>query len=204
MKNIILVLFFISIGVNPIYSCDDIEVHKKVIENILEYEGDKILKTKYEYSKYGIRNSLLKRYNKKYKLDYTIKTLNKEKATNIALNLMEEYKITKVKRCDVKLVIYDLFYNAGPKAGAVVSQRTLNRYYKDQMSIAEDGIMGAETIRFLNNIVDLKSFVIIFTEERLKYYSNLKNWEKYKNGWKKRINSFFEIKELKCGSNYKN
>ena len=203
MKNIILVLFFIFIGVNPIYSCDDVEVHKKVIESVLEHEGDKILKTKYEYSKYGIRNSLLKRYNKKYKLDYTIKTLNKEKAINIALDLMEEYKITKINRCDVKLVIYDLFYNAGPKAGAMISQRALNRY-NNQMKIAEDGIMGGETIRSLNKIVDLKSFVIIFTEERLKYYSNLKNWEKYKNGWKKRINSFFEIKELECNLDYKN
>ena len=42
---------------------------------------------------------------------------------------------------------------------------------------------------------------LIFNEERLKYYSSLKNWEKYKNGWTKRINSFSEIKKLECNIN---
>ncbi|MGL5202133.1 MAG: glycosyl hydrolase 108 family protein [Cetobacterium sp.] len=199
MKNLIIGIFMIFITTNPIYSCDDIEVHKKVINYILDHEGDKVLKTKSEYSKYGIRNSLLKRYNKKNNLNYTIKTLNKEKATEIALDLMNEYKINEIERCDIKLIVYDLFYNAGPKAGALVSQRALNRYHNGrEIDLMVDGKMGNETLRYLNKIDDLKFFILIFTDERLKYYSNLKNWEKYKNGWKKRIYSFFEIKELKC------
>ncbi|MEG0234706.1 MAG: hypothetical protein RR523_00905 [Cetobacterium sp.] len=202
MKNLIIGIFLVFIATNPIYSCDDIEIHKKVINYVLDHEGDKILKTKYEYSKYGIRNSLLRRYNKKNKLNYTIKTLNKEKATEIALDLMNEYKINKIERCDVKLIVYDLFYNAGPNAGTLVSQRALNRYHnRDKIDILEDGRMGEETLKHLNKIEDLKSFILIFTEERLKYYSSLKNWEKYKNGWKKRINSFFELKELECKTN---
>ncbi|MGL5023970.1 MAG: hypothetical protein ACRC5S_11760 [Cetobacterium sp.] len=202
MKNLIIGIFLVFIATNPIYSCDDIEIHKKVINYVLDHEGDKILKTKYEYSKYGIRNSLLRRYNKKNKLNYTIKTLNKEKATEIALDLMNEYKINKIERCDVKLIVYDLFYNAGPNAGTLVSQRALNRYHnRDKIDILEDGRMGEETLKHLNKIEDLKSFILIFTEERLEYYSSLKNWEKYKNGWKKRINSFFELKELECKTN---
>lgn len=202
MKNLIIGIFLVFIATNPIYSCDDIEIHKKVINYVLDHEGDKILKTKYEYSKYGIRNSLLKRYNKKNELNYTIKTLNKEKAIEIALDLMNEYKINKIERCDVKLIVYDLFYNAGPKVGTLVSQRALNRYHNgDKRVILEDGRMGEETLKHLNKIEDLKSFILIFTEERLEYYSSLKNWEKYKNGWKKRINSFFELKELECKTN---
>lgn len=202
MRNIVIGIFFIFVLTNRIYSCDDKEVHKKVINYVLEHEGKKILKTKQEYSRYGIRNSLLNRYNKKNNLNYTIKTLNKEKATEIALDLMNEYKITEIKRCDVKLIVYDLFYNAGPKAGTLISQRALNRYHNDDIiDIIEDGRMGEETLKYLNKIDDLKSFILIFTEERLKYYSSLKNWEKYKNGWKKRINSFFEIKELECKTN---
>lgn len=196
MKNYILA-FFIFIGFNLTYSCDNIEVHKKIVEYVLEHEGDKILKTKYEYSKYGIRNSLLKNYNKKYKLNYTIKTLTKEKASEVSLDLMKEYKIMKIEKCNIKLIIYDLFYNAGPKAGTIISQKSINRYFYN-MKIKEDGIMGQETIESLNKIDDLETFIAIFTEERLKYYSSLKNWEKYKNGWMKRINSFFEKKELGC------
>lgn len=201
MKKLIIKFLFIFIVTNPIYACDDIEVHKKVINYILDHEGDRTLKTKYEYSKYGIRNSLLKRYNKKNNLNYTIKTLNKEKATEVALDLMKEYQIDKIERCDIKLVVYDLFYNAGPKAGALVSQRALNKYYnRDSVGILEDGRMGDQTLKYLNEIDDLKAFILILTKERLKYYSSLKNWKKYKNGWKKRINSFFEIKELECKS----
>lgn len=175
-------LFFMFTVVGIIYPCDDMEVHKKIIEYTLKYEGEKILKTKDEYSKYGIRNSLLKNYNKKHKLNYNIKTLDKEKANEIALDLMKEYRILAIKRCDVKLVVYNLFCNAGPRIGALVSQRTLNRYFNNHIKLNEDGIMGKETIMYLNEIVDLKLFIRIFIDERLKYYSNLKNWEKYKNG----------------------
>ena len=194
-------LFFLFTGVQLTYPCDNKEVHIKVIEYVLEHEGEKILKTKYEYSKYGIRNSLLKKYNKKYKLNYNLKTLNKENANEIALDLMKEYKILGIEKCDVKLLVYDVFYNAGPKAGTKVSQRALNRYFNNQIGLIEDGIMGEETIKYLNKIMDLKLFIKIFIDERLKYYSSLKNWKKYKNGWKKRINSFFEIKELECKTN---
>lgn len=197
----LLSLFFLFIGVQLTYPCDNKEVHTNVIEYVLEYEGEKILKTKYEYSKYGIRNSLLKEYNKKYKLNYNLKTLNKENANQIALDLMKEYKILRIDKCDIKLLVYDVFYNAGPKVGTKVSQRALNRYFNNQIGLIEDGIMGEETIKYLNKIVDLKLFIKIFIDERLKYYSSLKNWKKYKNGWKKRIYSFFEIKKLECKTN---
>ncbi|WP_407538006.1 hypothetical protein [Cetobacterium somerae] len=194
-------ILFLFTGFHITYPCDDIEVHKKVIEYIFEHEGEKVLKTKSEYSKFGIRNSLLKNYNKKYKLNYTIRTLNKEKANEVALDLMKEYKIIGVKECNLKLVVYDLFYNAGPKVGTLISQRTLNKYFNNQIELEEDGIMGEKTIEYLNKVIDLKVFTKIFIEERLKYYSKLKNWEKYKNGWTKRINSFSEIKELECKVN---
>lgn len=200
MKDIIIIIcYFLTLQNILLYSCDNIDIHKKIVDNILKHEGQEVLKTKYEYSKYGIKSSVLDEYNEKYKLNYAINDLNKSQANEIALKLMKEYKITRINRCDLKLVIYDVFYNAGPKAGAIISQRTLNKYYKkDQFPIDEDGILGSETIRTLNQVTDLKKFIKIFTEERLRYYLDLKNWETNKKGWLKRINSFFELKDLDC------
>lgn len=196
--RIIISIFLIFFKYILIYSCDDLNIHKKIVKTILSHEGEQILKTKFEYSKYGIKDSILKEYNAKHKTKYSMKNLNKNEAINIALSLMNKYKITKIESCNLKLIIFDSFYNAGPKAGALISQRALNRYHKNQIKLSEDGVFGNETIKSLNNINDLKYFIKIFTEERLKYYSTLKNWNTYKKGWKKRINSYYEIQNFEC------
>lgn len=200
MKGIIFIIFLFVVKIKYLYSCEDIEVHKKIIEHVLEHEGDKVLKTKYEYSKYGVRNTLLKNYNKKYNYNYNIRSLKKDTAREIALDLMREYQVDKIESCDLKLVVYDLFYNAGPRAGTVVSQRAVNRYYNEGQLLDVDGRMGNLTIGMLNSVENLEGFIKVFIEERLNYYSDFKNWETYKNGWTKRINSFFEIKDLDCKS----
>ena len=196
---IVIFNYFLIFQNTLLYSCDNIEIHKKIVDNILKHEGQEVLKTKYEYSKYGVKSSVLKEYNKKYKLNYKIDNLSKSEASEIDLELMKEHKIMGIERYDLKLVVYDVFYNMGPRAGATTSQRTLNKYPKeDQFPIVEDGIFGSETIRTLNQVVDLRKFIKIFTEERLNYYFDLKNWEPNKKGWLKRINSFFELKDLEC------
>ncbi len=67
--------------------------------------------------------------------------------------------ILEVEKCNIKLIVYDLFYNAGPKAGAKVFQRALNRYFNNQIGLIEDGIIGEETIKYLNKISDLELFI---------------------------------------------
>lgn len=193
-----ILLIFLKYGL--VYSCNNLDIHKKIVKIILSHEGEKILKTKFEYSKYGIRNSILKEYNIKHKTNYNIKSLNKNQAMNIALYLMKKYNITKIELCNLKLIIYDSFYNAGPKAGALITQRTLNKYHKNKMKLIEDGIFGSETIKSLNNVNDLEYFFKIFTQERLKYYSSLKNWNTYKKGWIKRINSYRKVQNFDCSN----
>lgn len=199
MKKFITCLFFLLLLGTSIYTCDDPKIHSQIIDSILNLEGDKIFKTKTEYSRYGIRKSLLKHYNTKYNLNYSLKTLNRKKAHNIASILMTEYKIDRIDNCNLKLLIYDLFYNAGPKTGSLILQKSLNKYYENQC-VDEDGILGNQTLNYINQVKNLKNFKDVFIEERLNYYSKLKNWNIYKNGWTKRIKSFSEIHDLDCKS----
>lgn len=101
----LLILLFIFFNINFSYSCDNIEIHKKIIDNILKHEDDKILKTKHEYLKYGIKEYLLK----KYKKNYSLEQLSKNDVQNIALDLMKEYRINTIKQCNLKFLIYDFF-----------------------------------------------------------------------------------------------
>lgn len=59
-----------------------------------------------------------------------------------------------------------------------MSQSTLN---KSNFSIVEDERLGSETIRSLNQVVDLRKFIKIFVEERLNYYLDLKNLKENRN-----------------------
>ena len=106
---------------------------------------------------------------------------------------MKEYRIIGIERCDLKLVV--MMY--GPRAESIISQRTLNKYHKkESFPIVEDGIFRWETIRTLNQVVDLRKSIKIFIEESLNNYSDLKNWESNRKEWSKRMNSFFELKDL--------
>lgn len=190
-------IFLIFFNFKITFSCENLNIHRKIMEHILLHEGDKILKNKFEYSKFGIKNSTLKKYNKKYNTNYTIKSLNKNEAIDVGISLMNEYKINQIESCNLKLIIFDLFYNAGPTAGGLITQISLNKYNKKNI-IKEDGIMGSKTIKNLNNVKNTNAFIYIFLKERLKYYSNLKNWNLYKNGWIKRIDYFYDVQNLNC------
>lgn len=87
---IVIFNYFLIFQNTLLYSCDNIEIHKKIVDNILKHEGQEVLKTKYEYSKYGVKSSVLKEYNKKYKLNYKIDNLSKSEASEIDLELMKE------------------------------------------------------------------------------------------------------------------
>lgn len=190
-------IFLIFLNSKITFSCDNLNIHRELMEHILLHEGDKILKNKFEYSKFGIKDSILKKYNKQYNTDYSIRNLNKNEAIDIGISLMNEYKINQIKSCNLKLIIFDLFYNAGPSAGGLITQMSLNKYNKKDI-LKEDGIMGSKTIKNLNNVKNIDAFIYIFLKERLKYYSNLKNWNLYKNGWIKRIDYFYDVPNLNC------
>ncbi|MGL5367421.1 MAG: putative peptidoglycan-binding domain-containing protein [Cetobacterium somerae] len=179
----LLIIFLLNFMV--VFSKNDIE--SKIILVVLAQEGNSILKSERELSKYGIRENTLNEYNKKYNTNYQIETLTKNQAIEISAELVKKYRINEIKDNYFKLIIFDTIFNTGYFSGSSILQKSLNRYYGKTVKI--DGIMGSKTINLLNKVKDSERFIQIFLNERLTYYKNLKEWKIYKNGWIIRIDN---------------
>ena len=53
---IVIFCYFLTFQKILLYFYDNIEIHKKIIDNILKHEGREVLKIQYEYSKYGVKS----------------------------------------------------------------------------------------------------------------------------------------------------
>ncbi|MGL6098878.1 MAG: hypothetical protein ACRC0G_04550, partial [Fusobacteriaceae bacterium] len=154
------------------------------------------VKTEKEISKYGIRNFLLIEYNKKFEKNYEIKSLTEDQAREIASHLLEKYRLNEIKHSYSQMMIFDVFFNGGYRAGAVVTQRALKKYRPSE-EIVEDGVLGSKTIAIINSVQDHQKFIDLMTEERIAYYKSLNSWDKYGKGWEKRINTYkVKLKEM--------
>lgn len=192
-KFVILITLLYS---TTIFGYDDTRVREIIISEVLSHEGDKLVRTQKELSKYGIRNFLLLDYNKKFQKDYEIKTFTEEQAREIAEHLLIDYRLDEIKHSYSQMMIFDIFFNGGYNAGAVVTQRALKRY-KPSEEIVVDGILGSKTIKVINSVEDHEKFIDLITEERIAYYKSLNSWEIYGKGWEKRINAYkVKLKEM--------
>ncbi|MGL4652813.1 MAG: hypothetical protein ACRDB6_08860 [Cetobacterium sp.] len=185
-KFVILITLLYS---TTILGYDDTRIREIIISEVLSHEGDKLVRTQKELSKYGIRNFLLLDYNKKFEKNYEIKTLTEEQAREIAEHLLVDYRLDEIKHSYSQMMIFDIFFNGGYNAGAVVTQRALKRYRPSE-GIVVDGVLGSKTIAVINSVQDHEKFIDLITEERIAYYKSLNSWEQYGKGWEKRINAY--------------
>ncbi|MGL4511169.1 hypothetical protein, partial [Cetobacterium sp.] len=79
------------------FGYEDTKIREIIISEVLSHEGDKLVKTQKELSKYGIRNFLLIEYNKKFNKNYEIKSLTEDQAREIAEHLLTEYRLNEIK-----------------------------------------------------------------------------------------------------------
>ena len=192
-KFVILITLLYS---TVVFGYEDTKVRELIISEVLSHEGDKLVKTQKELSKYGIRNFLLIEYNKKFDKNYEIKSLTESQAREIAEHLLTEYRLNEIKHSYSQMMIFDIFFNGGYNAGAVITQRALKKY-KPSENIEIDGILGSKTIAIINSVQDHEKFIDLITEERINYYKSLTGWELYGKGWEKRILSYrTKLKEM--------
>ncbi|MDX8336056.1 lysozyme family protein [Candidatus Cetobacterium colombiensis] len=179
-----------------IFGVEESKVREIIISEVLSHEGDKLVKTQKEFSKYGIRNFILLEYNKKFNKNYEIKSLTETQAREIAEHLLVKYRLNEIKHSYSQMMIFDIFFNGGYNAGAVVTQRALKRY-KPSENIEVDGVLGSKTIAVINSVQDHEKFIDLMTEERINYYKSLNSWSLYGKGWKKRILTYrTKLKEM--------
>ena len=180
---------------------DEKAVNILIAKRILDFEGEKLVNNSTEYSKYGITIQTLRWYNAKYKTHYRLEKLKKEEAIDIMINLMNYYKIDKIKDPRIRIVIFDTLYNAGPARAFKIAQKTFNFYndlYGNGKRIKVDGIMGSITLEKLNSIQKVDLFIQLYTFEKLENYKNFREWDKYKKVWCERMMAIsqFRIDEI--------
>lgn len=178
------------------FGAEESKVREMIISEVLSHEGEKLVKTQKEVSKYGIRNFLLLEYNKKFDKDYEIKSLTEDQAREIANHLLKTYRLNEIENSYSQLMIFDIFFNGGYTAGAVITQRALKKYFSNQ-DFEVDGVLGSRSIALINKVKNHDSFIDLVSEERISYYKSLKTWDIYGAGWEKRINSYrVKLKEF--------
>ncbi|WP_297406645.1 hypothetical protein [uncultured Cetobacterium sp.] len=193
LKKYIIIVFIIF--TNTSIACNSEIYLNNIINIVLSHEGNHLMRNKKEYSKYGIRNFILIEYNKIKFTNYKIETLTKNQAIEISLYLLKKYRVDEINNCNLKLALFDTFFNTGYGTGSNLIQKSINRYFNSN-KISIDGVMGSNTIDLLNSIGEDPYFYKVFFQERLNYYMSLKSWNTYGNGWKKRILSYSTVEKL--------
>lgn len=180
-KRFVLLLFLI------ISTFTQLKADEKIIKRVLSHEGTRIIKNKTEYSKYGITKSYLKIYNKTHKSNYKVEKITYLDAQNILKQIYKENRLNEINSEKIKAQSLDIIFNTGPK-GIFIIQETINEIALEKIKV--DGIIGTETIKAINLINNKERLNEKILNNRIDFYKKLNNWDTYKKGWLKRIESY--------------
>ena len=150
---------------------------------LIKFEGgnkiDKSIKS--AYSKFGITKGTLNRYDKSLNLY----DLTESQARDIVYKLYwEKYNLDMFMDKRNAMLVLDFIYNSNSDNAVKVIQKSLNNNISKKLSIndiAEINYMG------------YKTFYKIYSKSRLNYMKSLKNWSKFGNGWKNRVDKLGEL-----------
>ncbi len=110
--------------------------------------------------------------------DLDIRNLTLEKAKNIYKR--DWWDKINADQIDPAIIfqVWDFAVNAG--------MGTAKRKLQKAVGVAEDGIIGKQTIQAINN-TELNDVLMKFNAERLRYYTSLSTWNLYGKGWTLRV-----------------
>lgn len=110
--------------------------------------------------------------------DLDIRNLTLEKAKNIYKR--DWWDKINADQIDPAIIfqVWDFAVNAGIG--------TAKRKLQKAVGVAEDGIIGKQTIQAINN-TELNDVLMKFNAERLRYYTSLSTWNLYGKGWTLRV-----------------
>lgn len=74
--------------------------------------------------------------------------------------------------------MFDASINHGFRNATKMLQRAVN--------VADDGIIGKNTMKAVGQY-DQLSLVLLFNNERLKFYTDIRTWSQYGKGWARRV-----------------
>lgn len=177
MRKILVILCLIS------FSAFSITTKQEIINKTLSFEGNKT----YGTSKRGIELETLKTYNKKYKTNWKLKTLTHNQAVTIASSIYWDGRLNYINP-KVAMALFDWSFNTSP----IKAWRNIHKAF----GLTPKSSMSLELVAKINSM-NPKVAVNIICDARLRYLKTLSSWDKYGNGWSKRVEDIrnYEPKE---------
>lgn len=154
-----------------------------IVSFTFKYEGAGLDKTSC-HSRYGVSKPTLFSYNKKYKTNYTVKSLTKSQAKTIAKKLYYNgYNINLIDNNKLAIAIFDFMYNSNPTTASKQIEKAAKAYGISGIKV--DGIITSKEMKKINN--GGAKLAKKICDYRISYMKSLKGWKKYGKGWSKRV-----------------
>lgn len=166
------------------------------INFVLSFEGNMVVKTQLEYTKYGITQEILYSYNKEYDVYWEVSSLTKKQAKQVAYAMFwDKMNLEEIKNERIAIAVFDFNFHSNSNTAMKIIQRVLNdiiyekrrKGKKSLTYLVEDGRIGYRTIEALNSVNE-KDFIKRYKVARLCYLQSLPQWNEYDEGWRKRVN----------------
>lgn len=173
-----------------------------IVEKTLSFEGSRYVEFnvngRIEKSKYGITEPMLMHYNKLINKDYKTKTLPRDVAIDIYRAVF--WYGSKVSMLDHRIGkdVFDFTVHSGQYWSTLYLQKVINdkiRVLKRNGNprynyLKEDGILGQNTIRLANELVD-RDMILRYKSARICFLrtKNKTGYKRFKKGWLRRVNS---------------
>ena len=150
---------------------------EEIINKTLSFEGKKL-----GNSMRGIELSTLNTYNKLCGTNWKLNNLTHSQAMKILSKLFWSDRLNYINNDKVSQFIFDWQVNTKPS--------TAYRLMHKSLGLKPQSILSLELVAKINE--NPKLALKKFYNARLNYMKSLKNWNKYKGGWVKRLNKLIE------------
>ncbi len=141
----------------------------------------------------GITQTTLNKYNAQNpskNFPKNVRDLTRENAITIYHDMYwARTRIGDIENARIRNAAFDMNVMSGIARATRTIQRAMTRY---GVTVTIDGIMGAQTIRALNNIPTNKidDFMDVLKTVRMESLQRMINWATSKNGWRRRTMSY--------------
>jgi hypothetical protein len=178
MKRLLVTLLIIT---SSIWAFDNPKADFAIAQVILA-EGEKLdTSIGTIHSKYGITRPTLKSYNGSTKVE----NLTKSQAKEIIYKLYWlDYGLDRFMDKRNALLVLDFIYNSNPINAIKQIQKALGNNVTGKLSVGDIAEI---------NYMGYNDFYTIYARQRLGYMKKLKVWNKFKNGFKNRIENLGEL-----------
>ena len=150
---------------------------EEIINKTLSFEGKKL-----GNSMRGIELSTLNTYNKLCGTNWKLNNLTHSQAMKILSKLFWSDRLNYINNDKVSQFIFDWQVNTKPS--------TAYRLMHKSLGLKPQSILSLELVAKINE--NPKLALKKFYNARLNYMKSLKDWNKYKGGWVKRLNKLIE------------